>query len=147
MSRSSRRKARAAREVPADVVRHSPVFFDDGLDLPELREGAVTRPGVPQLSALVDIPLPRPRPALAKPAVKGVWGKRASPMQSNEVDRRRLREYRRVLFNRLAIPFSRRADVCVKRKQRREVIFAKRFNGRNGAKSYRRTYVSAYSCR
>lgn len=40
-----------------------------------------------------------------------------------------------------------RVVFCVRRKQRREVLFAKRLNGRNGGgKPYRRTYSSQWSC-
>lgn len=156
------RKRRAP--LPVDVVQHQPVPFDDSIDLPETLEGVTPPARVPLLPALPAIPsvagaprsLPRivkrglGRSAQAKPIARRGWPivnatrvvRVGAPFNAKQIGVQRGRS----LFNRLAIPFSKRADVCVKRKQRREVIFAKRFNGRNGGRVYRRSYVSQYSC-
>lgn len=159
--------------LPADVVAHQPVPFDDSIDLPETLEGVTPPPRVPQLSALPALPLlpvrrsvylgsstedrgmgrephgkPHTRDLRRSPVVSRVV-RVGPPFNAKQIGVRKERElndYRRLLFNRLAVPFSRRADVCVKRTQRRQVIFAKRYSGRNGGKVYRRTYASSYSC-
>lgn len=59
---------------------------------------------------------------------------------------RKRAERRRLLFNVLAVPFSRRARFCLIRKARREVIFARGFSGRNGARTYKRTANSQWRC-
>lgn len=166
-------RKRRSSTVPADVVRHSPVFFDDSIDSTDSQE-VVTPPwSVPQLPDSRLIPqLPRLPGVYLGSSRAGVWGgtphakrvgRSSLPVDRrvivrvgkpfipakqglSAVEKRRRDERGRSLFNALAIPFSRRDSVCVKRKQRREVIFAKRYSGRNGGKVYRRTYASQYSC-
>lgn len=156
------RKRRVA--LPADVVSHQPVIFDDSIDLPEVPEGVTPPARVPLLPALPALPQLQVRrgvylessrrglgrSAQAKPVRRTVRAtvdvsrivRIGVPFNAKQIGVQRGRS----LFNKLAIPFSKRADVCVKRKQRREVIFAKKYNGRNGGKVYRRTYVSQYAC-
>lgn len=169
MSRSSRRRNRSV-AVPEDVVRHSGLVFDDALDSPDLQEGISLPTGVPLLSdsqfSLPAAPWRLPSIELgygAEPHAKPVhrlsvarvraWERarirrlvHAKRVSADLAEFRRARERRRLLFNVLSVPFSKRARFCVKRKIRRQVIFAKKFSGRNGGKAYRRTYESAYKC-
>lgn len=49
-------------------------------------------------------------------------------------------------LSQLAMVSPRRVLFCLRRKIRREVIFAIRKNGRNGGRRYRRTQESQYAC-
>lgn len=181
MSRSSRRRARARAGTPPDVVRHQPVPFDDATDSPDLQEGVSTpRQGVVLWPDSRLAPLsPRPLPVLPLRSV-GRAGVRGSMPRAKPVVRRALpvdarvlvqrgkafphkgkvsvsqeeasRERRRRLFNVLAVPFSRRARFCLRRKARREVLFALRtrnlINKRSpgGAGGYKRKESSQWRC-
>lgn len=165
------RRRRAQTDVPVDVVRHSPVSFDDAYDLPDEPSG-VTPPWRDSPS-VVSGPFPllprRPGVYLKRSSVAGVWGSmpQAEPVFRKarlpvsavvRLHRRHLlakqaaSEKRRFLFNVLVSPFSRRARHCVKRKVRREVLFALRrrdvINQRSpgGAGGYRRTPSSQWRC-
>lgn len=162
---------RRHRRPPADVVLTQPVPFDDSTDLPDSQEGITLPEGVPPLSALPALPFvagaPRRLPSIVK---KRGLGRRAQaeqqrlqivkasirkdprmawrPFNTSELQRaiRAKNERRKLLFNTLAVPFSRRARFCIMRKVRRQVLFATKRSGRNGGKVYKRNYLSSYSC-
>lgn len=152
--------------TPPDVVRHSPLPFDDSSDSFSSTESVSSLEGVPSLPALAVIPRLRPLNVLPKRSlVAGVWGGtphaksyvpslrrlQRSVISSADVSSRFLKakgayDRRRRLFNRVDVPFSGRAVVCVKRRQKREMVFATGKGGRNGFKRYRKTWLSSYSC-
>lgn len=166
------RRKRSPSSVPEDVVRHSPVPFDDGYDLPDVPSGVTPPRRVTPWpdSQLSPLSLRRPGVYLTR-ASPGVWGgsaqvkpvvRKARGSVAVNVSRsktapsiqakRAFDERRRFLFNVLVSPFSRRARHCLIRKSRREVIFAlrklRRINPRSpgGAGGYRRTQSSQWRC-
>lgn len=155
------------RRPPSEVVLHQPVPFSDATDSPDSQEGVSTpREGVSPWLDSRPLPL-SPRPLAVLPLRSVSAGVRGGTPLAKPFSRRSLpvtvsatvKLYkgrfhakqirppsRGGIPNTLAVPYSRRARFCLIRKQRREVIFATRKNGRNGGKVYRRTPSSQWRC-
>lgn len=161
---------RSRRGVPADVVAHQPVFFDDSLDLSSAPELVESPRSVPLLSDSPQSPLWRRLPGVylgssrnlsrgRGPAYVGpARGRRlavARPVLRPPLVSRLSRAIARranVVPSRVPVAFARRNDMCVKRSTRRSVLFALRKRGSINQRSpgtggtYRRTMDSHLRC-
>lgn len=87
---------------------------------------------------------PRPlRPSLLIRTTPRLSAKRR---QLTSIDQRATYVKRYSTLRTLQMQAPNRVAFCIARKQRREIIFATRKNGRNGGRFYKRTATSQYRC-